>query len=200
VTEGSQAVFRAKESYATYNRRRKVGFALEVVRVHGIQSVLFVGVSEDDPYSLGNVIETQIAAAVPDHVATGIGEGVPSGFASYQQADGLDLPFGDGEFDLVYSNAVIEHVGQAPEQARFLAEHARVGRYWIATTPNRAFPVESHSNTLVNHWRRSWSHPDVSRLLTKRDFIEILPPGGRVVGFAGAPTLSATNANTQLMR
>jgi len=193
MTEGSKAVFAAKERFATYNRRRKVEFALEAVRRHGITSVLFIGVSANDSYSLGNVIERQIAEVVPDHVATGIGDEDPGGFAAYQKADGLNLPFDDGQFDLVYSNAVIEHVGLEPEQRRFLAEHARVGKYWIATTPNKAFPVESHSNTLFKHWTKSWSHPDVSRLLTKSQFAGVLPPGGRVIGFVGAPTLTAAN-------
>jgi hypothetical protein len=193
MSQGSKLIFRAKERFATYNRGRKVDFALEAVERLGIRSVLFVGVSANDSYSLGNVIERRIGEAVPDHVATGIGEDVAEGFTAYQQADGLNLPFEDGSFDLVYSNAVIEHVGLEPEQRRFLDEHARVGRWWIATTPNKTFPIESHSNAVMSHWRKSWSHPDVSRLLTKHQFAELLPPGGRVVGFVGAPTLTATN-------
>jgi len=193
MTQGSKLIFRAKERFATYNRGRKVDFALEAVERLGIRSVLFVGVSANDSYSLGNVIERRIGEVVPDHVATGIGEEVAEGFTAYQQADGLNLPFEDGSFDLVYSNAVIEHVGLEPEQRRFLAEHARVGRWWIATTPNKAFPIESHSNAVMAHWRKSWSHPDVSRLLTKHQFADLMPAGGRVVGFIGAPTLTATN-------
>ena len=193
VVEGNKLVFAAKERFATWNRGRKVDFALDAVARHGISSVLFIGVSANDTYSLGNVIERRIAEVVPDHVATGIGEGDPPGFAAYQPADGLNLPFEDKQFDLVYSNAVIEHVGMEAEQRRFLEEHARVGRYWIATTPNKTFPVESHSNVLFKHWTKSWSHPDVSRLLTKKQFVGVLPPGGRVIGFVAAPTLTATN-------
>ena len=29
----------------------------------------------------------------------------------FVQADGCDLPFADGEFDICFSNAVVEHVG-----------------------------------------------------------------------------------------
>lgn len=71
--------------------------------------------------------------------------------------DGTRLPFADQSFDLVFSNSVIEHVGDAAAQARFAAEIARVGRgYWVQT-PNRFFPVEQHMWTPVVHWLpRAW--------------------------------------------
>ena len=47
----------------------------------------------------------------------------------------------DGTFDVVFSNAVIEHVGGEEEQLRFVAEALRVGRRAFITTPNRLFPV-----------------------------------------------------------
>lgn len=57
--------------------------------------------------------------------------------------DGCLLPFRDQSFDIVYSNAVIEHL--TPEQQqRFAAEIQRVGRAWFITTPNRWFAVEPH--------------------------------------------------------
>ncbi len=67
-------------------------------------------------------------------------------------ADAADrLPFEDGEFDLVYSNSVIEHV--APERRpRFAAECRRVGRGWYVQTPAASFPVEPHSLLPGAHW------------------------------------------------
>lgn len=67
-------------------------------------------------------------------------------------ADGTRLPFPDQSFDLVFSNSVIEHVGELDAQRRFAAEIARVGRnYWVQT-PNRYFPVEQHLMTPFVHW------------------------------------------------
>ena len=67
-------------------------------------------------------------------------------------ADGRDLPFRDRSFDIVFSNSVIEHVGDRESQSRFAREIARVGRaYWIET-PNRGFPVEPHLFTPFLHF------------------------------------------------
>ena len=72
-------------------------------------------------------------------------------------ADGRAMPFRDRAFDIVFSNSVIEHLGDAESQRRFAAEVARVGRgYWVQT-PNRWFPVEPHLLTPFLHWLpRSW--------------------------------------------
>ena len=42
--------------------------------------------------------------------------------------DACALPFADQAFDVVFSNAVIEHVGDVERQRRFVAEALRVGR------------------------------------------------------------------------
>lgn len=52
--------------------------------------------------------------------------------------------FADGEFDVVLSNSVIEHLPSLELQNRMAAEVRRVGRrHWIQT-PNRRFPLEPH--------------------------------------------------------
>jgi hypothetical protein len=72
--------------------------------------------------------------------------------AQWVAADGCALPFRDQSFDVVFSNSVIEHVGDVATQRRFAREVARVGRgYWVQT-PNRWFPVEQHLLTPFLHW------------------------------------------------
>ena len=68
------------------------------------------------------------------------------------EADGRDLPFADDEFDVVHSNAVVEHVGPFAEQQRFVGELVRVARSGFVTTPNRWFPIESHCKLPFVHW------------------------------------------------
>ena len=64
----------------------------------------------------------------------------------YVQADGRRLLFQDKNFDIVFSNSVIEHVGTWVDQVSFAQEIRRVGKtYWIQT-PSRSFPFEPHFN------------------------------------------------------
>ena len=66
--------------------------------------------------------------------------------------DGRRLPFADQSFDIVFSNSVIEHVGDWESQRQFASEIARVGRAFWVQTPNRGFPVEPHLMTPFLHY------------------------------------------------
>lgn len=79
-------------------------------------------------------------------------------------ADARTLPFPDRAFDLVYSNAVIEHVGTFADQRRMADEVRRVGRRWFLTTPNRWYPFEFHARLPLVSWLpAAWMHK-VARL------------------------------------
>ena len=71
---------------------------------------------------------------------------------AYVQGDACALPFTDQSFDVVFSNAVIEHVGDIDRQRLFVAEALRVGRRVFLTTPNRWFPIEVHTRLPLVHW------------------------------------------------
>jgi hypothetical protein len=62
------------------------------------------------------------------------------------------LPFDDNEFDIAFSNAVIEHVGSRESQNAFIKEMVRVSRSFFLTTPNRWFPVEFHTAIPFLHY------------------------------------------------
>ncbi|MDW3176270.1 MAG: class I SAM-dependent methyltransferase [Acidimicrobiia bacterium] len=60
-------------------------------------------------------------------------------------ADATDLrQYADGQFDVVFSNSVIEHVGSRQMQRLLATEIQRVGRYHYVQTPSRYFPIEPH--------------------------------------------------------
>jgi SAM-dependent methyltransferase len=92
--------------------------------------------------------------------------------------DGTRLPFADQSFDLVFSNSVIEHVGDRANQARFASEIARVGKQFWLQTPSRYFPVEQHMWTPLVHWLpRAWQAAvlkrfSIWRLVTRHDAAE----------------------------
>jgi len=84
--------------------------------------------------------------------------------AAWVAGDGRALPFADRAFDIVFSNSVIEHVGDEESQQRFAREVMRVGRRFWVQTPNRRFPVEQHLLTPIVHWLpRSWQRILVPR-------------------------------------
>lgn len=66
------------------------------------------------------------------------------------------FPFADQQFDWVFSNAVIEHVGDQSAQIEFINEMLRVSKNVFFTTPNKYFPIESHTNTFFRHWIDKW--------------------------------------------
>jgi SAM-dependent methyltransferase len=66
--------------------------------------------------------------------------------------DACKLPWPDKSFDVVYSNAVIEHVGSFEKQKAMADEIMRVGKRWFVTTPNRWFPFEFHMRLPFITW------------------------------------------------
>jgi len=52
--------------------------------------------------------------------------------------------FKDKEFDIVFSNSLIEHVGKYQEQLMVANEIRRIGRLYFVQTPYVYFPIEPH--------------------------------------------------------
>jgi hypothetical protein len=72
------------------------------------------------------------------------------------EGDATDLrgTFADQSFDIVFSNSVIEHVGDVVNQRAFASEVLRLGKaYWIQT-PSNHFPIEPHTGVPF-YWRMS---------------------------------------------
>ncbi|HON91347.1 MAG TPA: class I SAM-dependent methyltransferase [Sedimentisphaerales bacterium] len=67
-------------------------------------------------------------------------------------ADARRLPWPDKHFDIVFSNAVIEHVGSEADQRQMASEIMRVGKRWFVTTPNRWYPFEFHMRLPFVTW------------------------------------------------
>ena len=76
----------------------------------------------------------------------------------FKQGDACALPFADSSIDVVFSSAVIEHVGAYEKQKQMLAECLRVAKKGVfITTPNRFFPIEMHTLLPLIHWLpKSW--------------------------------------------
>jgi hypothetical protein len=88
-------------------------------------------------------------------------------------ADALTLPFPDGAFDLVWSNAVIEHVGDLDRQRRFAEEIRRVTDRYFVTTPWRGFPMELHYRLPMYQFVPK----GIQRFISKRFAVGYYPKG-----------------------
>jgi len=150
-------------------RRRMFRLFLERTGVARDQTVLDVGATSDRSYESSNYLEAwyphkdRITAVGIDD-ASFLEELYPG--VTFRSADGRALPFADGEFDVVHSSAVLEHVGGAENQRQFIRELARVARRAVfVTTPNRWYPVEFHTMLPLVHWLPKQSFRTLLRLL-----------------------------------
>jgi SAM-dependent methyltransferase len=145
------------------SRRRKLALFLELMQPTAETTVLDVGVDEVSHGESGGESGCTTHNFLEEHypwpariTALGLHEGgrfrerYPA--IRYVQGDACDLPFADGAFDVVHSNAVIEHVGGRERQEAFVREAVRVGKRVFLTTPNRWFPVEVHTRLPFVHW------------------------------------------------
>jgi hypothetical protein len=159
-----------------------------------VKSVVMVG-TNSPLEGYGAIIEQAIAGAVP--FAVGCDMSPPPAGAPWPAviADGRALPFATRSVDLVFSNAVIEHVGGESDQRSFVAEHERVGAGWVMTTPNRWCPIESHTGAMFRHWSSSWRQAhvaDFTRLLSRGEFADLLPSRAKLRGSWWSPTFLAS--------
>ena len=96
----------------------------------------------------------------------------------YVAVQGVELPFDDARFDVVISNHVIEHVGDAAAQHAHLQEIRRVmkadGVAYLAV-PNRWMLTEPHYRLKFLSWLpRTWRSPYL-RWTGKGDFYDCEP-------------------------
>lgn len=100
--------------------------------------------------------------------------------------------FTDQQFDTVFSNSVIEHVGPPEKQEEFAREVRRLGRsYWVQT-PSKWFPIEAHCGMplwwfypaslrrfCIERWRSklpAWTEMvEGTRVLAKADLQRLFP-------------------------
>jgi len=154
---------RLADAISLRSRRRKLALFLEVMGPTPATTVLDVGVDEVSLGDAGgqsgctthNLLEERYPwperlTALGLHDGARFRERYPQ--IAYVQGDACALPFADGAFDVVHSNAVIEHVGGRERQEAFVREALRVGRRVFVTTPNRWFPIEVHTRLPLVHW------------------------------------------------
>jgi hypothetical protein len=137
-------------------------------------AILDVGVS-DVVNDAANMLERKYP--YPERI-TALGLGAGDDFrAAFPQttyariAPNERLPYGDRTFAIAATNAVLEHVGSAKDQAFFVRELLRVARKVFISVPNRYFPVEHHTAIPLLHFWDATFGP-VCRWLGKNEWAD----------------------------
>jgi hypothetical protein len=175
------------------SRERKLQLFLDLLQPGPETSVVDVGVT-DAPFGAGSTDNFFEARYPWPERITAVGHTELDRFAAAfpqvraVRADGRDLPFGNAEFDLGFSNAVVEHVaGGRDGQRQFVHELCRVARRVFVTTPNRHFPLEVHTLLPFVHWlpkgprERLLPFDDVLDPLSAKDLAALFPYRVRVI-------------------
>jgi Methyltransferase domain len=175
------------------SRRRKLELFFQLLGPGPEATVVDVGVT-DAPFGNGSTDNFFEALYPWPERITGVGhtelDRFSAAFPSVRavRADGRDLPFADGEFDIGFSNAVVEHVaGGRDGQRQFVHELCRVSKRVFVTTPNRWFPIEVHTLRPFVHWlppgprERLVPFDDVLDLLGPKDLASLFPYSVRVL-------------------
>jgi hypothetical protein len=100
--------------------------------------------------------------------------------------DARALDFSDDEYDIVFSNSVIEHVGNLDDQRSFANEARRVAKYLWIQTPAKECPVEPHYLGLFIHWFPASWHVGLARYFS-------------VVGLTQSANLQSIASSTRLL-
>lgn len=189
---------RNEQSFAVKLRKRRFGFFRSLLaRLERPLHVLDIGGTENYWKTMGLTPEDQVFVTLLN-VST---ETVSLPYLSCQVGDARKIEAADQSFDVVFSNSVIEHVGDYQEQAKMADEVRRVGQRYFVQTPNKYFPLEPHflfpffqfmplrtRCWLVQHFSLGWFPKtpdpilarelvDSIRLLTKVEFLMLFQDG-----------------------
>jgi len=123
---------------------------------YSFDTVLDVGATDDREYNSTNYFEKLFPhknkiIALSNQNAAFLEEVYPG--LTFTYGDAKKLPFNDESIDIVFSSAVIEHLGSWDNQKKMISECVRVAKKGIfITTPNRWYPLEVHTLIPLIHW------------------------------------------------
>ena len=170
---------RAASRVSLRSRERKLELFRELLHPGPETTVVDVGVT-NAPFGSGSTDNFFEAMYPWPERITGVGMTELDRFSAAfphvraLRSDGRELPFADDEFDLGFSNAVVEHVaGGRDGQRQFVHELCRVSRRVFVTTPNRFFPLEVHTLLPFAHWLPAAPR---TRMLHAAGFDDVLDP------------------------
>ncbi|MGD1913670.1 MAG: methyltransferase domain-containing protein [Rivularia sp. (in: cyanobacteria)] len=200
-----------------WNRKRKWESFIREIQPTAENNILDIGFSEEEYSDTDNFLEkhyphtekiTALCLETPEaflHARKDADFQVPESAIAvkkkqaskrYPQLEivtynGKTFPISNKEFDICWSNAVLEHVGDVEEQICFLKEIKRVAKRGFITTPNRYFPIEVHTRIPLLHFLpkkvfdrflhfigKAWAADEYMYLLSLSDLCKRLKAAG----------------------
>ena len=80
--------------------------------------------------------------------------------------DGKKTNLPDNSFEIVHSNATIEHLGSLENQLLFVKECLRISeKYVFIQTPNRFYPIDFHTTLPLIHWLPKNLHRKILKII-----------------------------------
>lgn len=172
---------RDPHSWACEFRRRRVQFFSDLLRIDETTRFLDVGGTAEFWENAGVRGDITILNLSP-------ASGAPPEGLHYVMVDARDLSrYHDAEFDVVFSNSVIEHVGTREDQRAMAREVRRVGRAYFVQTPNRNFPIEPHfifppfqflptlpRRSIAKYWQYGWYEAGSPRALNEAEDTQLI--------------------------
>jgi len=191
--------YRREDSLAIKQRRKRFAFFKELLSlIPKPIRILDVGGTEIFWEKMGFVDEADVEITLLNLSHIDVHH---SNFRSVA-GDGRNMSeFEDDEFDVVFSNSVIEHVGGYEDQKRMAKEIQRVGKRYFIQTPNFYFPIEPHflfpffqffplavKTFMLRHFNLGWHRKinDVQKAVEIAHSIRLLPKSELKQIFPGA--------------
>ncbi|MDR2526524.1 MAG: methyltransferase domain-containing protein [Rickettsiales bacterium] len=169
-----------KESWAdraAYAARLQIYKILsQNIDLDNLMSIIDVGVTADKTQISSNFFENlypypERIVAFSDQDAVWMEDKYKG--LKFKRGTALEMPFEDNTFDLVFSSAVIEHLGTSENQNKFIGECLRIAKKYIfITTPNRYYPIELHTALPLIHWLPKSIHRKILKAIGN-DFLSL---------------------------
>lgn len=161
------AVF-LKAPFSRYSRKKRTKVFLEKMNIRGGERVIDLGGSAAFWAEVDQSLDITVVNLPGGLSKTNV---PPQHKFTLVEGDACNLPqFADNQFDIAFSNSVIEHVGNDEKREQFAREARRLApRYWVQT-PSIHFPIEAH-----NHMPFWWYYPETLKIFFKKRWLKKLP-------------------------
>lgn len=161
------AVF-LKAPFSRYSRGKRTKVFLEKMNIRGGERIIDLGGSAAFWADIDQTLDITVVNLPGELSRTNV---PPQHRFTFVEGDACNLPrFADNQFDIAFSNSVIEHVGDEEKRKQFAREARRLApRYWVQT-PSIHFPIEAH-----NHMPFWWYYPESLKVYFKERWRKKLP-------------------------